>query len=287
MVPTSLPVTQSPAATTGPNSQPTKPGTPTPTTGLVPTTSPDSTTFAPIVPGTPTGAPTEPFIRIRVTDYYIAYVIPLLTEPPTPEEAAELLAVTRDFWFEYFVDFYADSEIQFRDLVLTIDEEKFGMGIPEERYNYFLDFDTVVLYAEDSPEPPGARETFSIMSRADFVSYILDYVRSLPTFISCNEVEFQAIEFLVTVRPTRVPTATPTTSVAAFGDDEDDCGEVTPTANTRSTPKSKSDRTEDEVSLLNATVHQVVPPFAAVNLSNIFDSSQPKPPTVEQDNYPE
>lgn len=161
-------------------------------------------------PSAPRGseAPSQvPLQRVRVTDYYLAYVIPALTELPSDEDLARLIAVTVEFWDGYFEAFYADTEIQYVGIQLTPEETAFEAGIPEARFNYYINFNTTVLYELDSPVPPGPGETFDIMADAVFETYILQYVRAIPQppanpFISNNEVVFRAQEILV---PGEVP----------------------------------------------------------------------------------
>jgi hypothetical protein len=147
-----------------------------------------------------------------VTDYYIAYVVPDLTAEPTPEQAALLLNTTKDFWTKFFEAKYATGDIKFQGLELTIKmalyEDASPLPADKDRFNYYINFDTVVLYDLGSATPLGPKETFEIMADADFTMYILDYVRKQPAFVSNNEVEFEATATLKPATPARSGTST-------------------------------------------------------------------------------
>ena len=154
-------------------------------------------TVAPSTQG-PTAQPTIELVRVRVTDYFIAYGVPGMPGEPTEADVQELLEQTRMFWTGYFEEHYADKpDIKFNGLNLQIVETMFNAGIPEPQFNFWIEFDTVVLYDLDTATPPGAMETFQIMSDADFVPYIIDHVRSIPVFETNDEIDFRAIEMLV------------------------------------------------------------------------------------------
>lgn len=133
------------------------------------------------------------YIRGPVRDHYIAYAVPQLKAEPTEAETAELLEVTKQFWTSYFATYYTDKDIIFEGVELVIDEKLYNAGKPESHFNYYLDFDAVILYDLNSAEPPNATETFAIMTQADFADYILSYIRTIPAFASTNEVTFRAI----------------------------------------------------------------------------------------------
>lgn len=181
-----------------PTSQPVAPSTPMPPIESPPTapTPAAPTVVAPTTPP-PDGQPSDEYIRVRVADYYMSYVVPALVSAPTEAETQELLAVTKDFWTQYFQMEYQNSDIKFSDIILKVEESKFNAGIPEADFNFYIDFDTEILYEKDSADPPGSMETFAVMAGADFTVYILEYVRSIERFGSTNEVDFRAIEMSV------------------------------------------------------------------------------------------
>lgn len=188
LLPPDLP--ENPVPTPGPTSQP----IPAPAAEELSQDNPPVTpTVAAPTPSTET-QPSDESIRIRVADYYMSYVVPALESAPTEEETQELLAVTRDFWFQYFQMEYQNSNIKFKDISLKIEESLYNAGIPDPDFNFYIDFDTEIIYEKDSAEPAGAMETFRLMADADFVVYILEYIRTLERFKSTNEIDFRAIE---------------------------------------------------------------------------------------------
>lgn len=143
-----------------------------------------------------TSRPTEQLIRVKVTDYYMALVVPALDEEPSQDVIDSLFNVTTQFWVDTFEEYYANSDIQFRGLDNAIVEFLYNASLPEPGFNMYFEWDTIFLYEFGSPEPPSAAATFGIMASADLVTYILDYVRTIPELVSTNEVDFQAVERL-------------------------------------------------------------------------------------------
>ena len=142
-----------------------------------------------------------PLIRRRLREYWIAYVVPFLVADPTQEELDGLVMVTEQFWDDYFRDLYAGSDTEYYGIEIDVEQTLFGAGIPDERYNYLIDFNTTVLFNIDTVAPT-VNEIFTTMANANFQSYILDYVRTQPAFISTNRVEFSATEVIL---PGEVP----------------------------------------------------------------------------------
>jgi hypothetical protein len=142
----------------------------------------------------------------------LAYVIPLLVTELTEEQLAGLVDVTEQFWDEFFGQFYDGTEILYRGIELVVDDYFFNAGIPEERFNYYINFDTTVLYEDNSRPPPGPNETFEIMASADFEDYVSRFVRTQSAFNSATEVAFRAQES--SDAPTMITTLSPTDSPA-------------------------------------------------------------------------
>lgn len=209
--PTDLPTS---AVTKIPTAAPTRVTTGTPTTAptkssigiqtLAPTNSIEesptrtptiSPTLIPTLAGSswPSIQPSVQLQRVTVTDYYISYVIPGLTEEPSQEDIDILLDATRQFFVTIFEDYYVDSDVQFLDLKYELKEWLYNASIPEERFNLYMHYDTVVLYELDSPRPASPLESFSIMSNTDFAPYIIEYVRTIPGFITAEEIDFRAV----------------------------------------------------------------------------------------------
>jgi hypothetical protein len=139
----------------------------------------------------------------------LAYVIPLLDTEPTEEEVAGLVDVTEQFWDEFFEQFYDGTGIMYRGIELVVDGAFFNAGIPDERFDYYINFNTTVLYEDNPLTLPNPIETFEIMASADFGDYVRRFVRTQPAFNSASEVVFRAQE------SSDVPTmiSTPTDSI--------------------------------------------------------------------------
>ena len=92
----------------------------------------------------------------------------------------------------------------------AIDFTLFQQGIPEERFDVYIDFSfSDVAFTLDSSAPP-ASETFTIMQSAITVDYIRDWVRQIKPspFASTIEVVFAASEDVVEV-PAPAPETEP------------------------------------------------------------------------------
>ena len=183
--PTDVPI---PRPTDAPVAQPTDAPIPQPTDAPIaqPTDAP--------VPLQPTATPVQ---RVRVRDFYISFVSPDAAREPTQAEYEEMMAKTTD-WFEVvFAERFAnDPNVTFLGSNSAIEETKFNAGIPEARFNIYMNFEfTDVLYTEDS-SPPGVAETFEIMRQAITTDYILEAVRSVTDspFEVVTEVYFAAVE---------------------------------------------------------------------------------------------
>jgi hypothetical protein len=125
----------------------------------------------------------------------LAYVIPQLVTKPTEEQVAGLVDVTEQFWDEFFEQFYVGTQILYQGIELVVEEDFFNRGIPEKRFNYCINFDTTVLYKDNSLPPPHSNETFDMMASADF-EYYVSLVRTHPAFEGSTEVAFRAQESL-------------------------------------------------------------------------------------------
>lgn len=190
---------------------------PTSVPTLRPTLSPGSTTMpAPSVPAGPTLAPgtvapagpTDPFppdaIQVRVRDYFLAYVIPNLTVQPTPEQTAALITITETFWDAYFKEKYPRSPQRYIGIQIIPNEVRYRAGIPEQKFNFYIDFNTTVAFEGGSTNLPATQALFDVMAQANFQSYILNYVRRVNIdpnpFRSNNEVIFRASERIVSLQ---------------------------------------------------------------------------------------
>lgn len=133
-----------------------------------PVASADAPTIAPIVasnapsfaPSTSpladgaTRAPTEaPKQLVRVQDYFIAYVIdPKADREPTEEEYIEMNVRSAAHFADAIEAFYAGrDDVTFLGVESAIEDTGFQQGIPEERFDIFIDFEFAdVAYTLDS-----------------------------------------------------------------------------------------------------------------------------------------
>lgn len=101
-------------------------------------------------------------------------------------------------WFNmFFEEFYADDpDVEFLGTESEIDLTLFGSeaGIPQERYNIYMDFSfTEFIWSEDSI-PPLNSELFDIMRTSISTDFILQQVRTFTgsPFETTNEAFFAA-----------------------------------------------------------------------------------------------
>jgi hypothetical protein len=165
-----------------------------------PVTLPPGTTAAPsmlmIESVSPGGGPTEePVQRVRVEDFFLAYVVPGATADPTPDQYAQLVQVTNDFFTDTLTTMFAGSnEVTFLRTESTLGFTLFEAGIPAARFNVYTDYNYTDLIYTANSTPPDAAASFVILRDSIDAAYITDYVRSLTDspFLSTNEVIFRA-----------------------------------------------------------------------------------------------
>jgi hypothetical protein len=179
----------------------------------------------------------EELIRIRVTRYYIIYSIPRLEGRPDDAAVDDLTSRTEAFWNGFFEEKYADTETMYRGIQITPariiqegDEAASSVELLDGNFNYYIEFNTTILYELESTGQLSAGQTFNTMAEdSDFVEYILDFVRKVAGFgfSSTNEVKFKAWEELVegtfaaTEEPQRAGTITEETQPATITRPED------------------------------------------------------------------
>ena len=135
------------------------------------------------------GTPFEDVIDIskvlRVPDLFIAYAVPLLTEPPTEFEIMELMDVTTNFFNYHFFNYFStQSDFAFRGATLSANYTLFGFY--PGRFNLAVGVSNAFRF---DVFPPGfsADDVIQIGSQADIVSYILS-VQTLPAYKSTSEI---------------------------------------------------------------------------------------------------
>lgn len=141
------------------------------------------TSIAPSLMPTPDGtdavsqAPSagDEFTRVRLTDYYLVYVVELLEETLPDDQLALLITNTQDFYAALFEKFYEGSETSFVGVEITPKETLFGDALPPAdsfvdsaaAWNYYIDFDTVVVYDKGSPGIADVATHFDVMSATE------------------------------------------------------------------------------------------------------------------------
>jgi uncharacterized surface protein with fasciclin (FAS1) repeats len=178
----------------------TAPGTVSdPPSGSPNTALPPGTTLSPstlVETDAPGGSPTEePVQRIRVENFFLAYVVPGATTEPTPDQITQLAQVTNDFFTDTFTTMFAgNNNVTFLRSESTLGFTLFGAGIPAARFNVYTDYNYTDLIYTANSTPPDAAASFVIMRESINQPYIVDYVRSLTgtPFETTNEVIFRA-----------------------------------------------------------------------------------------------
>ena len=138
-------------------------------------------------------APTPtPVIRVRVGDYYLAYVSnqnPLVE--PTPEQYAAQADVTTRYFEDFFrASFANSSDTTFLGAESNLDYTLFQAGIPAERFNLYMDYSYMdLIYSIDS-DPPDAAMSFELMRASISEDFIRNYVwnTTKSAFATVNEV---------------------------------------------------------------------------------------------------
>lgn len=189
---------------------PTPPAT-TPTPPTTPTALDTPPAQAPIeAPSaeTPTEeVPTDGIRRVKVPDYILAYSVANGDKPLNQEQLNQLVDLTQKFWTKKFNEFYANRPgVQFQGIEMVVKDTGFGddVRVPdkpgEPKLNYFVNFDTNLLYNSGAPEEPLTnKQTFDQMARtqSEFADYILNYARKVPGLEQTIRVVFRAWEKLV------------------------------------------------------------------------------------------
>lgn len=183
--------TSAPALPESSSPAPTVPETvsPAPSASVAPSASDIGPTFSP--------APTPtPVLRVRVNDFFLAYVSnsnPLVE--PTLEQYAEQANLTNDYFNEYFENlFQNETDFTFMGTDLTLDFTLFEAGLPAPRFNLYMDYAYMdLIYTEDS-SPPDAATTFQFLRESITADFIRDYVWNVTdsAFSTVNEVVLRA-----------------------------------------------------------------------------------------------
>ena len=158
----------------------------------------------------------ERVIVIPIRDFYIAYEVPDLASPPSDADAQDLLRVTEEFfdkelreWFE------AIGDIVFDEINLSVISRQFEASFPEELFNFLINFEGNVTFSGEGLVPSPDTLLAIMVQESNFIDYIMDYVRTLSTFLSTKQIFIDAIpgsfepSSTPSLAPSRAPTQTP------------------------------------------------------------------------------
>lgn len=103
------------------------------------------------------------------------YVVQLLQETLPEDQLALLITNTQDFYASLFEAFYEGSGTAFVGVEITPKEVLFGDTLPPAEsfndptaaWNYYINFDTDVLYEIGSPGIPDVATHFDVMAAAE------------------------------------------------------------------------------------------------------------------------
>lgn len=177
--PTDAPVagpTDAPVA--GPTDAPAPSPTIAPTAG--PTAGP---TAEPIPTVSPSSAPTAEFIEIRMGGFFMAFNSQNKVDEPTEEQYDDALEKLDD-WFGgtvFAAEFESNPDLSFVSVEHVLNRTLYGenAGIPEEKYNIYMEFEDVILtFTRGSTNIPNANDLYIIYKNGMIEDYIY-FVREL------------------------------------------------------------------------------------------------------------
>jgi len=128
------------------------------------------------------------------TEFYIAFDIPDLHQDISSEDYDALRSATTSFFNETLATIFAEHyDVSFSGFDLLISATYFGIGVPADRFNLYIEFISTSFFNSDS-SVPGSEELFSLLKGTISAEYILEFVRPIPALGSNMEVVFRAIE---------------------------------------------------------------------------------------------
>ena len=134
------------------------------------------------------GAPSQSDLLIELPDFFASYVVPSLMSDPSGTDRSALVGATQEYLDDTFRPLFEDSDVMYTGLELIFNEALYGLGFPQAKFNYVVDFSMVMYFASGDKSPPSGEELLNIIITSDLVSYLLNYVRDVPSFASANEV---------------------------------------------------------------------------------------------------
>ena len=122
---------------------------------------------------------------VLAEDLYFAYVVPGLSRP-TDASLQNLKLTTEDFFISQYAlsDVFAVAGFIGLSLVNTFFVYDFGPG----RFILAMRFEALF---EFNGSPPRPSDLINSMYQLDYVEYLQSFVRNIPEFSSCTEVEFE------------------------------------------------------------------------------------------------
>jgi hypothetical protein len=166
---------------------------------IVPTTAPANTTS---LKPTLLQAPDDGIRRVALPRTYIAFSVVEWERPPTPQETVFVVQLTTLYFEEVFTGLYADADSSLERVEMELVTSLYEEGIPEERYNIYLEFNTSVVFRivnDTTVQLPQASDLFNQTVEAILdTTYVYDYLwqvdRESPYFRTQEVVAAAAVE---------------------------------------------------------------------------------------------
>jgi hypothetical protein len=122
-----------------------------------------NTSRSPVAPTlretSPSAAPSIPIITVFVPRFSISYVSPGATESPTEGEFELLWNATLEYMEQSITEFYGNqTDVTFLGLSGLLKDQEFELGLPEARFNLYIESEVSIFYTEDS-NPPTLSDT--------------------------------------------------------------------------------------------------------------------------------
>lgn len=131
---------------------------------------------------------------LAIPRFFIAMVAPGATRSPTDDEYNTLTNRTAAYFTTFLNDTYAANDtVAFESLDLALNNTRFQLGIPEPRFNIYMDF---VMSTQFSPTstPDTPAQIFNLLIPSITPNFILNEVRMVldSPFTTVNEARFAA-----------------------------------------------------------------------------------------------
>lgn len=145
-------------------------------------------------------APTQecPKICVKIPRYYISFVAPLADRAPNETEAALMAELVSSYFTNELASFYRDEAdgVDFSELTTTAVETSYEAGIPEGRFNLYIEFDSTAIFELTTMETPQPQELFDLLENAMGPSFIVNIVWRAPNtiWISAYEAALGPVE---------------------------------------------------------------------------------------------